>query len=162
MVSPLTIESFILPSVPSGPSDNQVESKLFKVRLGFKDSLSVMFVVVFECVSNSIMDSRHQIVDTLVRLDGDSLGELFSVAIRVLEGEPLGIGDKLAMLKFGFDAAHGWGEAVVAVVAFGVASFRFAAMGKALIRRVVLLWCEVAAPTVPGAIRVGPGLVSAG
>jgi hypothetical protein len=128
-VSPMTIDSLILLPVPSRPSDNQLESMLLKVRLGFKDSLSVVFVVIFECVSNSIMDPRHQVVDALVRLEGDSLGELFFVAIGVLEGEPLTVCDQVAMLELDFDVTHGWGEAVVAVVAFSVASFRFAAMG---------------------------------
>jgi hypothetical protein len=161
-VSPLTIDTLILLAVPSGPSDNQTESVLLKVRLRFKDFLSVMFIVVFECVSNSIVDFRHQAVDALVRLEGDSLGELFFVAIGVLEHEPLSVGDQLAMLELGFDAAHGWGKAMVAVVAFGVASFRFAAAGETSIGSAVLLWCEVIALPVPGAVRVGPGLVGGG
>jgi hypothetical protein len=161
-VSPLTIDTLILLAVPSGPSDNQIESVLLKVGLGFKESLSVMFIVVFECVSNSIMDFRHQVVDALVRLEGDSLGELFFVAIGVLEHEPLSVGDQLAMLELSFDATHGWGEAMIAVVAFGVASFRFAAVGETSIGGAVLLWYEVRAFPVPGAVRVGPGLVGCG
>jgi hypothetical protein len=45
----------------------------------------------------------------------------------------------MALVELGFDTAHGWGEAVVTVVAFGVASFRFAATGKVSIGSVVLL-----------------------
>ena len=97
-ILPMTIYSLIFLPVPSGPSDNQLESMLLKVRLGFKDSLSIMFIFVFECISNSIMDPRYEVVDTLIRLEGDSLGELFFIAIRILEGKPLSVGDQLAML----------------------------------------------------------------
>ena len=58
-VSPLTVDSLILFSVPSGPSDDQIEPMLLKVGLGLVYSFSIIFVAVFECVSGSIMDSRY-------------------------------------------------------------------------------------------------------
>src|SRR5262245_60434696 len=66
------------------------------------------------------------------------------------------------MVELGFDAAHGGGEAVVAVVAIGVASFRFAATSQAPIGGAVLLCCQVIALPVPRAVGVGPGLVGGG
>jgi len=135
---------------------------LLKARLGLEDSLRIMLVIVFECVSNSIMDPRRQVVDVLVGLEGDSLGELFFIAIGILEGELIRVVDHVAMVELGFDAAHGWGEAVVAVVAIGVASLHVAAMPQAPIGGTVLLWCQVIALPVPGAIRVDPSLVGGG
>jgi hypothetical protein len=135
---------------------------LSKVGLGFVYPLSIVFVVVFKGVSDSIMDSRRQVVHALVGLKGDPLGELFLVAIGVLECELLSFGDQGAMVELGFDATHGWGKSLVAVVAFGVASFRFAATGQAPVSGAVLLWCQVGSLPVPGAVSGYAGLVGYG
>src|SRR5262249_3258332 len=161
-VSPLTVDSLVLLAVPPGPSGDQIEPMLLKIGLGFIDSLTIIFIIVFECVSDSIMDSRREVVDALLRLKGDSLGELFFVAIGVLEGELLSVGDQAAMVELGFDTAHGGGEAVVAVVAIGVASFRFAATGQAPIGGAILLWSPLVALPSPRPVPVAPCLVRGG
>src|SRR5262249_492229 len=58
-ISPLTIDSLVLLSIPSGPSDDQIESMFFKIGFGSIDTLGITIIVVFECVSDSIMNPGH-------------------------------------------------------------------------------------------------------
>src|SRR5215471_8616276 len=125
-------------------------------------AFSIMVNVIYDCVSDPIRNAGSQFVRISSREALNQPSEFLLESVRLFEGELLRVFGKVTVVELGFDTMHGWGEPMVTVVAFGVASFRFAAMGKASIRCAVLLWCEVIALPVPGAVRVRSGLVGGG
>ena len=127
-IAPLAIDPFIFFTVPTGFSQNQIESVLFDACFSCVDALGVIFVVILEGISDPIMDSGYQIAHIFVWLEGYSACEFLFVAVRVLKGEEFCVGDQAAMIELGFDAAHSGGEAAVTIVAVIIASFRCAAM----------------------------------
>ena len=66
-IAPLAIDPFIFFTVPTGFSQNQIESVLFDARFSRVDALGVIFVVILEGISDPIMDSGYQIADIFVR-----------------------------------------------------------------------------------------------
>jgi hypothetical protein len=99
----------------------------------------VIVKIKYNCVPDRIRDAGSQFAWVSSREAFGKRGEFLLVSVGILKGKLFGVRDEFAMIELGFDEVHGRGEAVVAVVAFGVASFRFAATGEATIGSAVLL-----------------------
>jgi hypothetical protein len=68
-----------------------------------------------------------------VWISGDSISKLFFEAVRVLEGKFLSALNEMAVVELGFDTAHGWCEAMLAIVAIAVSALRCPAFGQNLV-----------------------------
>src|SRR6516162_1547999 len=90
----------------------------------------IIVKVIYNRVSDPIRNAGSQFAGVSSWEALNQPSEFFPESARLFEGELLCVFGKMAVVELGFDAANGWGEAVVAVVAFGVASFSLAAAGE--------------------------------